>query len=155
MGKWEMKKKTDASVLEDAGRYLGRKCTPVERRAELRHVVAEGYRSHHAHGHRSDGIVSPSLSCITMCSCGWSMPKENHVCTHLYPLREESCGVHEERETCFPTCWPSFFDEGFSVTRSVILVNDSFMGAVASALALHAVGPRFLLSKKKKKKQNR
>ena len=48
------------------------------------------------------GIVSASVSSMTMCSCGWGTPKKRSVCTRLYPMREEGCG-----EPCFVTCWTS------------------------------------------------
>ena len=58
-------------------------------KVELRHVWTEKYKSHRAQGLCSDGIVSPSLSSLTMCSSSWSMPKNMHTCTRLYFLREE------------------------------------------------------------------
>ena len=112
-------KNPDVSVLEDAGLGGHNKISVVawvegvDMWSEGQSCATSGlreYKSYHTQGLCSDGIVSASLSPMTMYLSGWSMPKKMHVCIHLYPLREEGCGVHEEREPCFLTCWSPFWE---------------------------------------------
>ena len=93
-GSWERRKNPDASVLQDAGHGAHSKvsvgaCVDGVEGVQLRGLEGRKscatswlgrYRSQHVQGLCSDGIVSPSPS-VTMCSNGWSVPKERPVCT--------------------------------------------------------------------------